>query len=101
MCYEILKYLDRYPQAEDTLEGIVEWWLLDQRIHQATIEARTALEDLVRQQLVLRRQGRDGRILYRLNAGKAQEIRDRIQTQAHGPASQSSQSATINMKSYG
>jgi hypothetical protein len=24
---EILRYLDRYPEAKDTLDGIAQWWL--------------------------------------------------------------------------
>jgi len=29
---EILEYLRKHPEASDTLEGIAEWWLLNQRI---------------------------------------------------------------------
>ena len=29
---KILKYLFKHPDGNDTLEGITEWWLLNQRI---------------------------------------------------------------------
>ena len=27
----ILRYLDRYPEAKDTIEGITQWWLRRER----------------------------------------------------------------------
>ena len=32
ICSFILAYLSDNPDAGDTFEGIVEWWLLNQRI---------------------------------------------------------------------
>jgi hypothetical protein len=60
-----LAYLARHPQAQDTLEGIVQWWLLEQRLYRTTSEVRTALEALVAKGQIVARQGRDGRIYYR------------------------------------
>ena len=30
--YQILAYLVEHPKAQDTVEGIVEWWLLERAI---------------------------------------------------------------------
>ena len=46
LAYEILKYLVRHPQAQDTVEGIVEWWLMEQRIVNASAEVKVALAEL-------------------------------------------------------
>jgi hypothetical protein len=73
---EILAYLAEHPDAQDTLEGIVEWWLLDQAIKNWTKNVREALEELVVQGLVIEREGRDGRIHYRVNRRKRSEIRE-------------------------
>ncbi len=66
LCRRILSYLKCHPDAEDTLEGIAHWWLLEQRIQEDTVRVQTALNCLVnRKQLVARRQA-DGRASYRL-----------------------------------
>lgn len=71
---EILAYLIQRPAAKDTLEGIVEWWFLEQEIQRRTTEVKDALATLVGQGFVIERKGRDGRLFYHLNQRKRQEI---------------------------
>jgi hypothetical protein len=71
---EILAYLAENPDAQDTLDGIVEWWLLEQGIKNRTAEVREALAELLGKGLVLERTGRDARSHYRINRQKADEI---------------------------
>lgn len=73
--YEILAYLVEHPEAQDTTEGIVEWWLLEQRIKRQTTKVKTALAELVAMGLVLERKGPDGRVYYCIDQRKAAEIR--------------------------
>jgi len=61
---EILDYLARHPQAQDTIEGIIEWWLLEQRIVDSKIAIEKVLEKLVAESLVILRQARDGKVYY-------------------------------------
>lgn len=75
---EVLDYLSHHPGAQDTLEGIAEWWLLQQRIDRAIAEVETALSDLVKKNFLVARQGRDGRMHYRLNRAMEKEIRRRL-----------------------
>jgi hypothetical protein len=72
---DILAYLSQNPRAEDTVEGIVEWWLLDQRIRNETERAKEALSDLVSKGFVLERTGGDARSRYRINARRLKEIK--------------------------
>ena len=72
---EVLAYLVQHPQARDTVEGIVEWWLLEQRIRTAVADVEAALRDLVAQDFLITRQCRDGRTYYGLNRVKVREIR--------------------------
>ncbi|HEV3469720.1 MAG TPA: hypothetical protein VG148_10395 [Pyrinomonadaceae bacterium] len=72
---EILSYLAEHEEAQDTVEGIVEWWLLEQRIKQQTVGVKRALAALVGTGLVLERKGRDARLHYRINRHRMQEIR--------------------------
>jgi hypothetical protein len=66
----ILSYLRTHKHAQDTLEGIAEWWLLEQRIRYVSKQVKQALAELVEQGMVLKRIGRDGRAHYRLNIRK-------------------------------
>jgi len=61
---EILRYLARHPEARDTLKGIVEWWVLEQRIECTAAEVKSGLEKLVARNLVMVRHSRDCRTYY-------------------------------------
>jgi len=86
--YDILAYLCDHPEAQDTLEGIVEWWLLEQKIKRRTAEVRAVLAELVARGLVLERCGGDSRIQYRINPDKYEEIRALLEERSgsHDPS---------------
>lgn len=63
----IVSYLGKHPDAQDTLESIVTWWLKYERIEFSTAAVADALESLVRQGIVAARTSRSGPVLYRLN----------------------------------
>jgi hypothetical protein len=70
----ILGFLLKNPDAEDTLDGIVEWWLMRERIEYETGRVRGALQDLVAKGFVLERHRSGSDMRYRLNARKLREI---------------------------
>jgi hypothetical protein len=61
---QILDYLTANPSAQDTLRGIVEWWLLKQKIAQSTAEVEAALVKLVADGQLSAQTGPDGRVHY-------------------------------------
>jgi hypothetical protein len=63
---DILDYLAAHPGAQDTSEGIVEWWLLEQKIERATPAVKAALSRLVSEKKLRAKKGPDGRVHYRL-----------------------------------
>ncbi|MBI3801945.1 MAG: hypothetical protein HY268_33865 [Deltaproteobacteria bacterium] len=73
--YEILAYLIEHPRAQDTLEGIVEWWFLEQQIKCRTVQVKEALGELGARGFVLERKGSDGHLLYRVNRRRSKDIR--------------------------
>ena len=75
IAYEILTYLVEHPKAQDTLEGIVQWWLLERMIIRQTAKVKKALTELVAKGLVLERRGKNSRTRYRTNRRKYEEIR--------------------------
>ena len=73
---EILAYLVDHPKAQDTLEGIVEWWLLERKIEFVTASVKEALSELVGKGLILEEKGPDSQIYYRINRSKYKEIQE-------------------------
>lgn len=71
---QILAYLAQHPEAEDTIEGIEKWWLLEQRIRYATEDVEASVQELVRKKFLVTRECIEGRTYYRLNQAKEQEI---------------------------
>ena len=75
---QLLTYLANNPDAEDTLDGIIEWWLLQQRIEDEMSRVKEALALLVSNQLLIESSGRDARVFYRVNKSKLDDIRNLI-----------------------
>lgn len=63
----ILRYLVEHPDAGDTLDGIVGWWLLNQKIRFETRIVSRAVAELVAQHLILEQKCADGHVIYRAN----------------------------------
>ena len=66
VAYEILRYLIKNPGAQDTLEGIVDWWFLGRNIKYQKLLVKKALDMLVEDGLVIANQGTDSRTIYKL-----------------------------------
>jgi hypothetical protein len=62
----IVSYLGTHHEAQDTLDGIVNWWLTFERIEQSTHAVADILEGLLRQGIITMRVSGDGAILYKL-----------------------------------
>jgi hypothetical protein len=75
----ILTYLCTNPNAEDTVEGIVEWWLLEEDIKWRTAAVKQALSELITNDLLLEKRGSDGRLRYSVNPERLSEIQQQVQ----------------------
>jgi hypothetical protein len=79
IAYEILKYLIDNPNAQDTLEGIVQWWLPEGTVKRQAVAVREALSVLAADHLVLAREGKDSRIRYKINGRRRAKILSLLQ----------------------
>jgi len=71
MALEILTYLTRRPEAQDTLDGILQWWwVAEPPRHRHPREVRAAMVELVASGFVLATRGRDRQERYRLNPAR-------------------------------
>lgn len=71
---EILAFLLQRPRAQDTLEGIATWWLLEQRLEREVQRVERVLERLVADGLVVKRKGADGRARFSADPERVAEI---------------------------
>jgi hypothetical protein len=82
LAHDILSYLLTHPAAEDTMEGIVEWWLLEEKIKHRTKEVQRIVDELVQESLVEARKSKDSRIHYRINKRNMNRIRAILEPQS-------------------
>lgn len=75
----ILQYWLVHPEAKDTLQGILWWWLPGDRVEQGAEEVQAALEALVARGWVTKRQTLPFQALYGLNQDKQEEIQAFLQ----------------------
>ena len=73
---DILSYLLTHTAAEDTVEGIVEWWLLEEKIKRRTKEVQRVLDEMVNKRLIVARESKDLKVHYRINKRNMNKIRE-------------------------
>ena len=61
---EILCYLTKKPESADTLDGVVQWWLIHERYLRGLNQVQRALDFLVEKGLVIERIGADSKKIY-------------------------------------
>lgn len=79
IAHAILTYLIQHEEAQDTLEGIAHWWLLQQAIEQHIPLVRKALAELVEQELILMHERRGTQARYGINPQKRNEIAELLE----------------------
>lgn len=70
----ILSYLIENPDAEDTVQGIANWWLLRQTIRHQTQAVKDALARLATRGFLLKRSSSGSRAHYRINKNREADI---------------------------
>ena len=69
----VMRYLRHQPDAADTLEGVVKWWLPRQRYLDTRERVEAALELLVQRELVEKFAGPGG-VVYRCVRSRATRV---------------------------
>lgn len=63
----ILDYIQKKPDAVDTLEGISRWWLEFERIELSVDEVTDVLESLIQKGIIRVKKTKNGTTFYRIN----------------------------------
>jgi hypothetical protein len=64
---EILDYLARQPGAQDTIDGILHWWVLDACIRSWAPKIAKTVARLVQRGFLEEKPSSDGKIFYRIS----------------------------------
>src|SRR5262245_9018355 len=64
---EILDYLARHPEAQDTLDGILHWWVLDSCVKRWAPRIAETVTNLVQQGFLEEKRSPDGQTFYRVS----------------------------------
>lgn len=79
----VLGYLVHNPRAQDTLPGIIEWWLLDHQIRTRTREVKSVIDQLVADKLILEQKGSDAQTHYRINPRRYRRVASLLSEEAN------------------
>ena len=71
---EVLRYLLEHPDAQDTVQGITDWWLMERRIDEQSALVKAALARLVDRGFVVEERRGALQLRYRINRGRYEEI---------------------------
>ena len=83
LAHEILVYVDAHPHAQDTVEGIVLWWLESRGIECDASAVGDALGTLVGRDFIVETRATDTRVHYRMRSEQHEEIRAHIRQCAY------------------
>jgi hypothetical protein len=72
----ILRYLAEHPDARDSVSGIIEWWLMEQRIREERAKIVKTLEELVAQDVLLEHRHKNAEEQFSINPEKRELIRN-------------------------
>ena len=80
---EILTYLEKQPDAQDTLEGILQTWFADRRDRYTPTRVREVVKDLVMEGTLVENTTQDEIKVYMLNHAKRDKMK-KLAEQAKG-----------------
>lgn len=76
ICHEILSYLVEHPDARDTIDGIIKWWLLRQKIVHQSAKVKEAIEKLFDKGLIMKSENIHS--YYQLNHEEYEKIKSLV-----------------------
>ena len=67
---EIARYLERHPEAADSVEGIRRWWITRQRFEESLAATQRALDYLEQQGVVAKKRFGDQSVYHLVRGGR-------------------------------
>jgi hypothetical protein len=83
---EILDYLARHPDAQDTIDGILHWWVLDACLQKWATRIAETVAQLVDQGFLEQHRSADGNVLYRVSPHCLTTLQQRLRQNSNPDA---------------
>ena len=80
---EILDYLARHPDAQDTIEGILRWWVLDSCIRKWEPKITKTVAQLVERGFLEKKRSPDSKIFYHISRRYLRTLQQTATTQPY------------------
>jgi hypothetical protein len=77
---EILDYLARHPKAQDTLDGILHWWVLDSCVRRWAPKIAKTVAKLVEQGFLAEKRSSDGKMFYQISSRYLSTLRQKAES---------------------
>ncbi|HLF86223.1 MAG TPA: hypothetical protein VI584_04005 [Nitrospiria bacterium] len=81
---EILSYLVEHPEAKDTAEGIMKWWLSKGSTEREKDEVQDAIDFLVAKGWLAMREIADSKKIYGVERERLEEIKEFLNCEGNG-----------------
>lgn len=78
---DILHYLLEHPDAKDTRDGILRWWIPQRTSEPDMAVVQGALDDLVSKGWIFKRQTVPDRVIYSMNKDHLKEIQTSVDSE--------------------
>lgn len=75
---QLLVYFFEHPEAKDTLDGILKWWLPRKQVTPTAEDVRILLGQLVKRGWIIQTLRPGSRPLYSLNLERLQDLNDKF-----------------------
>ena len=72
-----MDYLVRHPDAQDTIDGILHWWVLDSCIRNWAPKIVETVAELVKLGFIEEQPSADGHVFYRISPGYLSQLQQR------------------------
>ncbi|NKE72894.1 hypothetical protein [Candidatus Manganitrophus noduliformans] len=72
---DLFRYLVANPDAKDTIEGVLQWWLLKGGTALGVREVQEAVDFLVSKEWLIEREATPSKKIYGMNKSRIKEIR--------------------------
>ena len=80
---EVLECFARFPQRHDTLRGIAQWWLIENRVEWAVADIQAALDELVARSFIVAWRTTDGQTRYKINPVYLDKVATYLRNDVH------------------
>lgn len=86
MIHEILRYLIEHPDAKDTIDGILRWWIPQGHAERKKEDVEHAINELVAKGWIVKRETTPSHTVYGVDKHQLEQVRNFLASETIGNA---------------